>query len=47
MTEDKRASAPDGAAREEWGWRPDFDLASMTADMIRVLREKHKHGLLV
>jgi len=37
----------DGAAREEWGWKPDFDLASMTADMIRVLREKHKHGLLV
>ena len=24
----------DGAAREEWDWRPEYDLASMTADMI-------------
>ncbi|OGD12655.1 MAG: UDP-glucose 4-epimerase [Candidatus Aminicenantes bacterium RBG_13_62_12] len=30
----------DSAAREEWGWKPDFDLASMTADMLRAIREK-------
>lgn len=27
----------DTPAREEWGWRPHFDLASMTADMIKKL----------
>ncbi len=37
----------DGAAREEWGWTPDFDLAAMTADMIRVLGARHEQGLLV
>ncbi|HEY5133265.1 MAG TPA: NAD-dependent epimerase/dehydratase family protein [Candidatus Krumholzibacteriaceae bacterium] len=36
----------DGAAREEWGWMPDYDLAAMTADMIRVLRRRHEQGLL-
>jgi nucleoside-diphosphate-sugar epimerase len=36
----------DGAAREEWGWMPDFDLAAMTEDMIRVLGAKHERGLL-
>ncbi len=24
----------DSAAREEWGWRPEFDLPAMTADML-------------
>jgi nucleoside-diphosphate-sugar epimerase len=24
----------DSAAREEWGWRPEYDLAAMTADMV-------------
>ena len=24
----------DAAAREEWGWTPEYDMASMTADMI-------------
>jgi len=37
----------DGAAREEWDWRPDFDLAAMTADMIAVLGKRHEQGLLV
>ncbi len=37
----------DGAAREEWDWTPDFDLAAMTADMIRVLGARHEQGLLV
>ena len=27
-------SLDDGAARAEWGWRPRWDLASMTADML-------------
>jgi nucleoside-diphosphate-sugar epimerase len=30
----------DSAAREEWGWRPEYDLAAMTADMIEKLRLK-------
>jgi len=30
-------SVDDTAAREEWGWRPRYDLAAMTADMLQVL----------
>jgi nucleoside-diphosphate-sugar epimerase len=30
----------DGAARSEWGWSPEFDLPSMTHDMLRRLRER-------
>lgn len=30
----------DSAAREEWGWAPDHDLASMTRDMLEQLRIK-------
>ncbi len=30
----------DSAAREEWGWSPKYDLASMTADMISVLKNR-------
>lgn len=37
----------DSAAREEWDWRPDYDLAAMTADMIAVLGKRHEQGLLV
>lgn len=33
-------SLDDSAAREEWGWDPKYDLASMTADMLAKLREK-------
>jgi len=36
----------DSAAREEWGWRPDYDLPAMTRDMIAVLTEKHEKGLI-
>jgi nucleoside-diphosphate-sugar epimerase len=36
----------DSAAREEWGWRPDYDLTAMTKDMIAVLKEKHEKGLI-
>ena len=28
----------DSAARDEWGWRPSYDLASMTEDMLKNLR---------
>jgi len=30
----------DRAAREEWGWSPEYDLKSMTRDMIEKLSEK-------
>ena len=33
-------SLDDSAARAEWGWRPEYDLAAMTADMIAKLRAK-------
>ncbi|MFO7897036.1 MAG: NAD-dependent epimerase/dehydratase family protein [Candidatus Cloacimonadales bacterium] len=32
----------DTAAREEWGWQPEYDLASMTKDMLEVLGKKLK-----
>ncbi len=33
-------SMNDGAAREEWGWSPGYDLASMTEDMLAKLRSR-------
>lgn len=30
----------DSAAREEWDWNPDYDLASMTEDMLKVLMDR-------
>jgi len=36
----------DSAARDEWGWKPDYDLAAMTTDMIRVLGRRREQGLL-
>ncbi|HEX9108813.1 MAG TPA: NAD-dependent epimerase/dehydratase family protein, partial [Longimicrobiales bacterium] len=33
-------SVDDGAAREEWGWRPEFGLEAMTADMLEHLSLK-------
>lgn len=30
----------DSAARREWGWRPEYDLAAMTKEMIEKLSEK-------
>ncbi len=33
-------SLDDSAAREEWGWNPDYDLDSMTKDMLEKLRVK-------
>jgi len=33
-------SLDDSAAREEWNWKPDYDLPKMTADMVQKLRQK-------
>lgn len=35
-------SMDDSAARAEWGWKPEYNLESMTADMIEKLRIKLK-----
>nr|BCK33893.1 L-threonine 3-dehydrogenase 2 [synthetic construct] len=35
-------SIDDSAAREEWGWKPEYDLESMTKDMLEKLKEKLK-----
>ena len=35
-------SMDDSAAREEWGWKPEYDLEAMTKDMLEVLSEKLK-----
>jgi nucleoside-diphosphate-sugar epimerase len=36
----------DTAAREEWGWEPDYDLAAMAEDMLEKLGQKHARGEL-
>ena len=36
----------DSSAREEWGWNPAYDLASMTADMLKNLRARYEAGRL-
>lgn len=33
-------SLDDSCAREEWGWKPDWNLENMTVDMLRAIREK-------
>jgi nucleoside-diphosphate-sugar epimerase len=33
-------SLDDAAARSEWGWKPEYDLPAMTADMLEKLRRK-------
>ncbi|MBS7652109.1 MAG: L-threonine 3-dehydrogenase [Candidatus Bathyarchaeia archaeon] len=37
-------SIDDSAAREEWGWRPSYNLSKMTEDMIRRLKERCEKG---
>lgn len=39
-------SLDDSAAREEWGWSPSYDLATMTTDMLGKLRKRHAEGKL-
>jgi len=37
-------SIDDSAARKEWGWKPKYNLSSMTKDMLEKLGERHKRG---
>jgi len=39
-------SVDDTAARQEWGWKPSYDLDAMTKDMLKAIGEKHKKGLI-
>ena len=39
-------SIDDSAARKEWGWKRDFDLAAMTKDMLDVLSKRQAAGTL-
>lgn len=39
-------SLDDSAARKEWGWKPEYDLAAMTADMLDTLGKRHAEGRL-
>ncbi len=39
-------SIDDSSAREEWGWSPNYDIASMTKDMLEKLTIKHEKGLI-
>ena len=39
-------SIDDSAAREEWGWQPDYNLATMTIDMLDKLGKRHAEGKL-
>jgi nucleoside-diphosphate-sugar epimerase len=32
----------DNAARQEWGWKPEYDLESMTKDMVEKVSQKLK-----
>ncbi len=36
----------DSAARREWGWEPEYDLAAMTVDMLEKLSQRHAEGTL-
>ncbi|MBU2438532.1 MAG: L-threonine 3-dehydrogenase, partial [Acidobacteria bacterium] len=38
-------SIDDSAARSEWDWRPDYDLAAMTEDMLQVLGRRQADGI--
>ncbi len=39
-------SIDDSAAREEWGWKPDYDLKKMVEDMLQVLGKRYQEGTL-
>lgn len=34
----------DSSARDEWNWSPNYNLSDMTAEMIDILRKRHKEG---
>jgi nucleoside-diphosphate-sugar epimerase len=40
------ASIDDSAARAEWDWKPDYDLAAMTVDMLAALKLRQAAGKL-
>ena len=40
------SSIDDSASREEWGWKPAYNLPAMTTDMIEVLGKRHAEGKL-
>ena len=39
-------SIDDDISRKEWGWKPSFNLSSMTKDMLEKLGKRHKEGNL-
>ncbi len=39
-------SLDDSAARKEWGWKPSYDIAAMTEDMLKKLGQRHAAGNL-
>lgn len=39
-------SIDDSIARADWNWNPDYNIDTMTADMIDKLRLKHEKGLI-
>ena len=39
-------SIDDSAARKEWNWKPTFNLASMTKDMLEKLQKRYDEGTL-
>ena len=40
------ASIDDSEARKDWGWRPNFDLDAMTADMLAHLSEMYSKEIV-
>ena len=39
-------SMDDSCAREEWGWKPEYNLQNMTVDMLVKVKEKFDKGLI-
>jgi nucleoside-diphosphate-sugar epimerase len=39
-------SLDDSQARQEWGWKPDYDLSSLTKDMLKRLSKRFAEGKL-
>ncbi len=37
-------SLDDTCARDEWGWNPRWNLSDMTADMLKIIGERHARG---
>ncbi len=40
------SSIDDSAARKEWGWKPKYDLSTMTRNMIKILKKRYEAGNL-